>query len=371
MEDDVIVESLPSTAEKSDPGMKGSMSQSEHIALLEKLELAKVAGKAAPKVEDGDETQTDADEAAEAADESTDAADGDKSADDEQSEDKPEAEGEPVLSKLDPKTQEKIQKRIGKEVSKTKTERARAELAEAKIAELEEKLNATPEPDIQPAASISDAADKTSTAKSDADLAKLEQDARNTVEFVEMHEKAIMKAIATDQETVTIAGQEFNVDQLRGFSKSAAKHLASYIPQRREFLKEQATLVGKAKAVLPAMFEKGTTDNQEYVTWQRKNPAARNLAGSELLYALAKVGEKHLADKAGKKPAATKAASTPPKTGADTGAASAAAKPRGNATGEKARLTVELAQAQKRFERSRSQDDYKQTLILQSQLKKL
>jgi hypothetical protein len=104
----------------------------------------------------------------------------------------------------------------------------------------------------------------------------------------------------------------------------------------------------------------------------RKNPALRNVPDAERLFAMAKIGERYLSEQKAKKPATpTKASTVAPKVGADTGASSAAVKPRGNTSAAKAKLQGELGQAQKRFEGSGTQQDYNQVLILQDRLKKL
>jgi hypothetical protein len=372
MENESTVEPLPATTEQSDEGMTGnSMSQAEHIALLVKQATAKKAEVAEP-VEATGETETDAttetEEATEVADTEAEGTEtGDKPAEDEHSDDEPDTEDDTVLSKSDKILQEKFQKRIGKITAKRKE-------AESRVAELEAKLAAqtseAPEPQVVVAAD--DPSDKTATALREEDLTKIETDARNTVDFVEANDKAIMRAIARDEPTVTLGGREFNVDELRDFAKQAKRHLERYIPARRQWLARNTESVAQAKTYLPSLFEKSSAEHQEFTAYMRKNPALRNVPDAERLFALAKVGERYLKEKGDKKPAVTaKASAVAPRAGADTGAAAATAKPRGNTSGAKAKLQGELGQAQKRFQSSGTQQDYQQVLILQDRLKKL
>jgi hypothetical protein len=104
----------------------------------------------------------------------------------------------------------------------------------------------------------------------------------------------------------------------------------------------------------------------------RKNPALRNVPDAERLFAMAKIGERYLSEQKAKKPATpAKASTVAPKVGADTGASSAAVKPRGNTSAAKAKLQGELGQAQKAFQANSTQSNYQQVLILQDRLKKL
>lgn len=377
MENEVTVEPLPATTEQSDAGMEGNVSQSQYAAQLVEKAMAKAAAvkteaaseaKPADTIEEDNEVEQSTDKPTEVAEE------GDKTEGDEQPEEQPDTEEEPVLSKLDPKTQEKIQKRIGKVTARAKTAEERASNAEAKIAELEAKLSSAPTETEQAPVVVptDDPTDRTATAKSEDELAKLEQEAQVAIDFVEANHKAITRAIAKDEEVVVIGGREFKADDLLDYSREAKRHIERLIPQRRTFLKERATATSEAKTILPGLFDKSTAEYQEFASFQRKYPAIRSVPGAERLFALAKIGEKAMADQKAKATVPTKKASAvAPKAGADTGAAASAAKPRGNASGEVGQLKVQLGQAEKRFEASRSQSDYQQVLILQSRLKKI
>lgn len=371
MENETTVEPLPATTEQSAEGMEGNVSQAAYAAQLVKQAMAK-AEAAKPKAQ-SEPAQADTIEeevAAEAAAETTVAEEGNESEGDEQPEEKPDTEDEPVLSKLDPKIQEKIQKRIGKVTARAKTAEEALSAKEAEIAELKEKLSQAPEAETASVVvQADDPSDRTVSAKSEDDLAKLEGEAQTAIDFVDRNYKAITKALAKDEEEVVIDGQKFKADDLLNYSREAKRHLERLIPQRRTFLKERAVAASEAKTILPSLFDKSTAEYQEFASFQRKYPASRNLPAFERLFALAKVGEKALADKKAKP--AVKASAVAPKTGADTGASAAASKPRGSSNSEAGQLKVQLGQAQKKFEASGTQSDYQQVLILQSRLKKL
>lgn len=376
MEKETTVEPLPATTEQSDSGMEGAVSQAEYAASLVKASMAKAAA-AKPKETSEpvqaetieEEVAAEAEQAAEATEPEV-AAEGDKPEGDEQPEEQPETEEEPVLSKLDPKTQEKIQKRIGKVTARAKTAEEAVAAKDVEIAELKKKLESVPDMEAAPVVVNDDPSDRTAGAKSDDDLTKLEEEAQTAIDFVEANHKAITRAIAKDEEEVVIGGQKFRVDDLQQYSREAKRHIERLIPQRRQFLKERAAFASEAKTILPALFDKSTAEYQEFATFQRKYPGIRSVPGAERLFALAKIGEKALADKKAA-PAKPKASAVAPKTGADTGASAAAAKPRGSSNGEAGQIKESLGRAQKAFEANPTQSNYQQVLILQSRLKKL
>ena len=367
MDNETTVETLPTTTEQSDAGMAGSMSQAEYAAAQVKKAMAaksQATQKPAQEAETKEAQAGETDESAEVDAQASKAeADGDKSKDTEQSEEQPEAEDGDVPFKLDPKLQKQFDKRVGKLTARAKT-------AEEEVVRLKEQLAQKPEAE-QPAVVTSDnPSDRTSTAFSDEDLGKIERDARNTVDFIEANERAITRAIARDEDTVIIGGREFNVDELRNFGKEAEKHLNRYIPQRRQFIQTRSNAVSEAKAIMPELFDRASAEYQEFTAFKRKNPGIQSMPDGELLYAQAIIGRKTLKESKEKKATATKAAAVPPKAGSVD--APATAKPRtGNANGEKAKLTVELGQAEKAMQGNPSQANYQRVLILKDRLKKL
>ena len=103
MENEVTVEPLPATTEQSDAGMEGNVSQSQYAAQLVEKAMAKAAAvkteaaseaKPADTIEEDNEVEQSTDKPTEVAEE------GDKTEGDEQPEDQPDTEEEPVLSKL-------------------------------------------------------------------------------------------------------------------------------------------------------------------------------------------------------------------------------------------------------------------------------
>lgn len=361
MEDETTLEHLPANTEQSDTGMEGSMSEAAYAAeeLKKIVEARKGKATQPPKKAQTATEHAAADEGAESEEEATqaEATDGDTTKDNEQSEDAPEAEESEVLSKLDPATQKAIaamQKRIDKVTARAKT---------AEEALLKQKDDSGGE---RQAPASDDPNDKTSGIASAEELYKLETDARNTLEFIEASEIAILRAISKDSDTVTIGGQTYDLAELKRHEKLARRHIDRYIPQRKQFLKERSTASTEAKTILPAMFDEDTAEHSDWQAFQKRNPGIRNMPDAERMWALAKVGEKSLA-KAGK----IKASGVPPKVGSDSGS-SAKASPKATSGGsERAKLTVKLDQANKKFEANPTQENHSQLLILQGQIKRL
>lgn len=335
------------------------------------------------KVPKPGESKTDevAAEATEEASEATEAVDdkAEKEVAEGESEQEPEAADSPeteVLSQSDTVPPEKkakweasVQKRIDKEVAKTKA-------LEAKLAEAEAKLAAPrdePEAQAPVIVPLDHPDDKTAVAKSEADLEKLTRDAQSALDFIESNELAIQKAALRDEDKVVIGGREFELNYLMDAKREAKRHLDRYIPARRQFLKANATATQEAQTILPAMFTRGTPEYLEFQSLKRQYPALAAVPDAERLWALAKRGQQALdAEKqASAKTTVKTAASTAPKTAGD--ASTATAKPTASRTSatEKAKVKGELDKAMKRFESTGSHDDYSKVLILETRLKKL
>lgn len=283
-------------------------------------------------------------------------------------------ESDEVLSKSDPIPPEtraqweiSVQKRIDKVVAEKK----------AMEAQLEQLRQAQAEPKDAPEPVVvlpTNPDDKTSTVLHESDLDRVEREARVALDFIEENRILLQKALLRDEDSVTIGGQVIPVEQLVKAEREAKRHIDRYIPARRQFLKAHVEATSQAKAVMPALFDRGTTEYQEYQAFKRANPAFNALPGADHVYALYLKGQAALKaeqEAASKKPV-TPAAAKAPKTAGDTGAASPA-KPAPSRTngGEKARLKAELEKAEKRLRQDGSQDNYSQVLFLQSRLKKL
>ena len=309
--------------------------------------------------------------------ESTEAAteEGDKSEGKEQPEDKPKPEDEEVLSKLNPIQKDRIQKRIDKAVLAEKAAEGKAALLEARIKELEAKASEAPPPPPPEFIAIpqGDPGNLTVTAKTPADLDKLEQDAKSVLQTYEDNEDAITRAIARDEDTVSIGGQDIAVAKLRTMKKLAERHIREHIPAAHKFIKERTDAVVLAKKEFPALFDTRTAEYQELQWVTKTYPQLRGVPSLEYFVGFALEGmaarkAKAEADKA--KPAKT-AANTPPKSAADSAATTAQTKPRGTVTADKAKLNAELDKADKEFDRTGSSEAYQKVLILKDRLKKL
>jgi hypothetical protein len=142
--------------------------------------------------------------------------------------------------------------------------------------------------------------------------------------------------------------------------------LEKLIPQRRQFLKAKEQADTQAKGMYPALFDKKTSEYQQFEAFVRQFPAVSQVPSARLLYGLAM---DKLADL--KKPKAeAKKVETPKKASTDTTTSSAASRSK-NSGGEKAQLSKQLEQAEKDFSKSSSQENYARVLTIQEKLKRL
>lgn len=290
-------------------------------------------------------------------------------------------EEDDVLSKFEPKIQERLNKRIGKEVEKRRLAEEKAAAEAADKARLQEELNALRQQQDQPqqqpepvVVKSDDPNDLTANAATEADLAKVEQEARGTLDFLEDNEALIQRAIARDDDTVKLSdGTEYRVDGLLKAKRLAKQQIERYVPARKGYLQQRNQSVHVAQQKFPALFKR---DTQEYQTLQqtlRQYPVLRTVPNIELMFGYALVGvsaEAAQAKAAEASKAVKPASATPPKTGADTATVSPA-KPKTVSSPRKA-AEARLAQATKEFENSNGDERaYQKVQLLRAELKKL
>ncbi len=292
----------------------------------------------------------------------------------EQSEEESKAEDdEEVLSQ--PKTndpdklkkwQENVQKRINSVTAKRKEAEAKATALEAENATLKEQQGAQSTTNTPITVAVSDPSDETQAALSESDLNKLTSDSESALNLIERSRGAILRAMAKDEPTVKIGEESYQVDEVLALEQKARRHLEKLIPQRRQFLKAKEQADTQAKGMYPALFDKKTSEYQQFEAFVRQFPAVSQVPSARLLYGLAM---DKLADL--KKPKAeAKKVETPKKASTDTTTSSAASRSK-NSGGEKAQLSKQLEQAEKDFSKSSSQENYARVLTIQEKLKRL
>jgi len=293
----------------------------------------------------------------------------------EQAEEEPKAEDEEeVLSQ--PKTndpdklkkwQENVQKRINSVTAKRKEAEAKAAALEAEIATLKEQQgtqNATNDTPIT--VTVSDPSDETQAALSESELNKLTSDSQSALDLIESNRRAILRAMAKDEPTVKIGNETYQVEDVLALEQKARRHIEKLIPQRRQFLKAKEQADTQAKGMYPALFDKKSSEYQQFETFARQFPAVNQLPSARLLYGLAMDKLNDL-----KKPKTeAKKVEKPSKAAADTTTPSATSRAK-NTGGEKAQLAKQLEQAKKDLSKSGSQESYARMLTIQEQLKRL
>lgn len=292
----------------------------------------------------------------------------------EQSEEEPKTEDdEEVLSQ--PKTndpdklkkwQENVQKRINSVTAKRKEAEAKADALQAELTALKEQPETQNATNTPITVAVSDPSDETQAALSESDLNKLTSDSESALNLIERSRGAILRAMAKDEPTVKIGEESYQVDEVLALEQKARRHLEKLIPQRRQFLKAKEQADTQAKGMYPALFDKKTSEYQQFEAFVRQFPAVSQVPSARLLYGLAM---DKLADL--KKPKAeAKKVETPKKASTDTTTSSAASRSK-NSGGEKAQLSKQLEQAEKDFSKSSSQENYARVLTIQEKLKRL
>jgi len=356
---------LPAPAAQAATGTeKESMSISDYAALLAKP--------ATEVVEKPDET------VAEVATEEVPAeptpVEGEQTEGNEQPEEQPETEDEKVLSQLTPKTLEKFQKRTDQLTARAKSAEEQASILEAKVKELEAKV-AQPPPAPEPEVVVAgiDQSDLTIKATNNAALDKLQQDANAVLSLYENHEDSITRAIARDEDTVNIGGQDMKVAELRAMKKEATKHITQYIPARRKFIAEKTQFDAEAKKEFPSLFDSRSQEYQDLQAIKRQYPALNSVPGlaNWIGYALEGMKVRREKQVAAAKPAAKTAAETPAQSAADTGSAAPAKSRTQGGGSEVVKLKADLVKAEKEMDRTGSKEAYQNLLKIQSRLKQL
>ena len=375
MDNDTKSDALPVTTEApaQTEGMTESMSVEQFAQFMIANDAKAKAAKNEP--EEKPEATEETEEEAKAEPEKTEDQPEETESEPEQSEEESKVEDEEeVLSQ--PKTndpdklkkwQENVQKRINSVTAKRKEAEAKAAALEAELTALKEQPGTQDATNNTPiTVQVSDPSDETQTALSESELNKLTSDSQSALELIESNRRAILRAMAKDEPTVKIGNESYQVEDVLALEQKARRHLEKLIPQRRQFLKAKEQADTQAKGMYPALFDKKSSEYQQFETFARQFPAVNQLPSARLLYGLAMDKLNDL-----KKPKAeAKKVEKPSKAAADTATTTASPRSR-NTGGEKAALTKQLEKAEKDFSSNRSTESYARVLTLQEQLKRL
>lgn len=240
-------------------------------------------------------------------------------------------------------------------------------------AELANKQQEQAQPSEPVVVPTDDPNDLTVKASSEADLAKVEQEAKATLEFIKDNKALINRALARDEETVKLSdGTEYNVQAVLKAKRLAKQQVEKYVPARKGYLQMRSQTVAVAQQKFPALFRRDTPEYQTLQQTLRQYPALRQVPNLELMFGYALTGlqmEAAQAKAAEAAKAVKPASATPAKTGADTTPAVAPVKPK--ASSPRKALEDQLARAEKSFEKDGSDDAYQQVQLLRAKLKQL
>lgn len=207
--------------------------------------------------------------------------------------DEPELKG-----KLDAKTQERINGRIGKEVAKTKQAAERAETAEAEVNRLREQLAQRPgggRPDGQTALS---------QVHTGADLKKVATDAEDAIREADgmlrklrLDPAGVERALRAEKITLKNADgeEDYSPERMRDFLEdirsNADQRLRGEVPKRAEFLRNVNQSMGEAFTVLPELKDPKSPQRAEVARILAENPAVRQFPNWPSALALMLIGQ--------------------------------------------------------------------------------
>lgn len=197
---------------------------------------------------------------------------------------------------LPPETQEKINRRIGKEVAKTKAEREQREAAEARAAELEARMAETPAAKVQSPEQLGHIHDagKLNAEKVRAESA-LEQSEDLLVTLEDSPEDVASALRAAKIELKDENGEDdYSAGRmrkfLRGVRQQADRTLRTAIPKREEFLKVAENNAKAAVQLMPELNEAKSERRKLFNQVLRENPEVMKTADWPLKAVAAVVG---------------------------------------------------------------------------------
>ena len=214
-----------------------------------------------------------------------------------------------LKGKLDAATQERINRRIGKEVAKTKEAKEQAEQMTAKVQELEDKLAATPvsRPDGRTLAHLTTPAQIQAAEKS-------AQDAMEQAEDLLAQIEDDPDAVAATLQAAKVGLPEFSPAAMKkfltGVKRNADHTLRRELPQRVQFLNQVNASAKEALTILPELNDAKSERRKAFdqmVT--NAGEIGRQFGQWPQAIALMVLGQETLA----KQQAAAKAAATPAK----------------------------------------------------------
>jgi hypothetical protein len=171
------------------------------------------------------------------------------------------AEDAELKGKLDAATQDRINKRIGKEVAKTKEAKEAAEQAQAKITELEAKLASKPavSPDVPTAGPLSQVVDEAGLKKVITDANAALDQAEDLMTQLEMDPAGVEKLLRELKVELKAADgtEDYSPGKMGSFLKTiqanANRVLRREVPQRAEMLKQADAYAQEALTILPEL----------------------------------------------------------------------------------------------------------------------
>lgn len=258
----------------------------------------------------------------------------------EESEATAESEDDDVLSHksaLDPKTKDRIQKRIDKEVGKRKALEERAAAAEAKAAELEKQIT-----ERKPEVVVAPSADNPlAHIESVADLEKEWKQAKEVARWAEdlLDDPSIDEGVEVGDRKVTKA-------EVKQIMRNAKRTLEDQIPARARFLQAREQHRQIAYQDMPYLKDKNSPEYQRVQASFKEFPWLAQVPNAEYLIGMALEGEKALAARkaAASKPA-PKVAPKPP--ASQTAPAAAAPKPKTAESAKGKSIDAQIAELSK------------------------
>lgn len=182
----------------------------------------------------------------------------------------------PETQSLDPKLQDKINRRIGKEVAKRKE--LERQVNELKVQMLNNQQTA-PQPQKPAIVPITGVPAPLANVEDVQGLVTLQQEAKEAVRFVDDQ----LERDDFPAEGLVMDGRIYRKDDLRAIRRNAKLTLEDHIPQRLDFLNKRQQSQQAAYGMFPFMKDKGTPEYLEAQQILATNPWLRSVPSAEFV----------------------------------------------------------------------------------------
>jgi hypothetical protein len=213
----------------------------------------------------------------------------------------------PVKKEWDPEAKARVAEETRKRKERTierDAEKKRADIAEAKVAQLEERVKTTVPVRVNPTAQdpLSDVTNPTELAASKAQWEEL-------LEFSETHRDGAEGIVVGKDANGNDILKDYSAEELTAMRLKAGRILRENIPHKEVYLKDRQQLDTAAREIYPEMFDESKPEHQLYQNLVQQMPGLQQFSDADLWIGRAIRGFKAEAIEAGRRARGEKAPS--------------------------------------------------------------